>query len=115
MVPQFPAGFQPGTFIPACRNLVDSGRLLAHRDGPSPPWRYGIHVGLALRAVDSAAFLFSHRFAHRLALGAENPWLRSPGPGLANRDYGSIAHLFAISFYRPQHELCVSGPFAAPR
>src|SRR5215469_12194768 len=75
MVPQFPATFQPGTFIPSCRRLVDPGCLLAHRDRPSSGGRYGIHVGYALRAVDSAAFLFSHCFAGRLALGAANPWL----------------------------------------
>ena len=114
MVPEFLAGFQPGTFIPARWSLVDSRRLLAHRDRPSSDWRYGIHVGYALRAVDSAAFFFSHCFAGRLALGAANPWLRSPRPGLTNRDYGSIAHFFAISFSRPEHELCVSRSFAAP-
>jgi len=114
MAPQFPAGFQPGTFIPACRNLVDSGRLLADRDRPSSGGRYGIHVGYALRVLHSAAFLFSHCFAHRPALGAANPWLPSPSPGIANRDYGSIAHFFAISISRPQHEFCVSGSFAAP-
>src|SRR5215472_8971262 len=61
MVPKLLAGFQPGAFVPACRSLVDSGRFLAHGDGPSSPWRHGVYVGQPLRLVAAAAFLFPHR------------------------------------------------------
>ena len=115
MVSEFPVGFQPSSSIPACGSFVDLGRLLAHGERPSPHWRHRIHVGRALRPLAQAPFVFPHRLADCASLGLACPWLRSPGPAVANSNHRSRAHLLAFSATSAQHELCVSGSLAAPR
>src|SRR5579859_517888 len=115
MASEFLAGFQPGAAYAPCRSAVDSGRLLAPSDRPSPHWRHGVYVGRPLRLVASATFVFPHRVADCAALGFASPRIRSAGSAFADSDYWRPARHFTISTSSAQYELCVSGSLTAPR